>query len=192
VLAAFDPLVQTLRLLQIASAMPVLDESGAVVALDKPSNKLVALQELLDERAGAPTLVFAASRKLIELCSREVGVDHVLITGAQTPVERAESVSRFQTGVVPLALVTLGAGGEGITLTAADTAVFLQRSWSLVQNLQAEDRIHRIGQDASAVNIIDVVSDGSIEARVLEAFAGKEQSLQDVVRDKAALRSLLV
>ncbi len=190
-LAAFDPLVQTMRLLQIASACPVLDEAGGVTALKAPSNKLEALKDILVERDGAPTLVFAASRKLIELCSREVDVDHVLITGAQTPAERAESVARFQGGGVPLALVTLGAGGEGITLTAADTAVFLQRSWSLVQNLQAEDRIHRIGQDAEAVSIIDVVSAGSIEARVMEAFAGKEATLQDVVKDKATLRKLL-
>ncbi len=192
VLAAFDPLVQTLRLLQIASACPLLGDDGGVVALKAPSNKLAALQDLVEERDGAPTLVFAASRKLIELCSREIGVEHVLITGAQNPAQRAEAVSRFQGGNVPLALVTLGAGGEGITLTAADTAVFLQRSWSLVQNLQAEDRIHRIGQEAGSVNIIDVVSVGTIEARVLEALAGKEATLQDVVKDKAMLRKLLV
>lgn len=190
-LASFDPLVQTIRLLQLASAYPTLGPDGNVEALQKPSNKLAALLEIVEERDGAPTVVFAASRKLIELCSREVGVDHVLITGAQTPAERADSVARFQTGTVPLALVTLGAGGEGITLTAADTAVFLQRSWSLVQNLQAEDRIHRIGQEAGSVNILDVVSAGTIEARVQEAFAGKEATLQDVVKDRKILRSLL-
>lgn len=192
VLAAFDPLVQTLRLLQTASALPVLGDDGAVTALTKPSNKLDALQGILEESGGSPLVTFASSRKLIELCSREVGVDHILITGAQSPAERAENVARFQTGTVPLALVTLGAGGEGITLTAASTAVFLQRSWSLVQNLQAEDRIHRIGQEAEAVNIIDVVSMGTIEQRVHEAFADKEMTLADVVRDKAVLRSLLV
>lgn len=192
ILATFDPLVQTLRLLQAASAMPVLDEAGAVTALTKPSNKLDALKGLLEDVGDEPLVVFAASRKLIELCSREVGLDHVLITGAQSPSERAESVARFQGGGVPLALVTLGAGGEGITLTAASTAVFLQRSWSLVQNLQAEDRIHRIGQEAGSVNIIDIVSAGSIEARVMEAFAGKEATLQAVVKDKATLRKLLV
>lgn len=192
VVAAFDPLVQTLRLLQSASAMPEVDSEGNVVRLGKPSNKLDTLKELVEEAGGQPLVVFAASRKLIELCSQEVGVDHVLITGAQSPAERAEGVGRFQTGTVPLALVTLGAGGEGITLTAASTAVFLQRSWSLVQNLQAEDRIHRIGQAAEAVNIIDVVSIGTIEQRVHEAFADKELTLADVMKDRKILRSLLV
>ena len=192
VLAAFDPLVQTLRLLQVASAMPVVDEAGGVTSLTKPSNKLDALQGILEEAGGQPLVAFAQSRKFIELCDRELDVDRVLITGAQTPSERADNVARFQTGTVPLALVTLGAGGEGITLTAASTAVFLQRSWSLVQNLQAEDRIHRIGQEAEAVNIIDVVSMGTIEQRVHEAFAGKEMTLADVMKDKAVLRSLLV
>jgi SNF2 family DNA or RNA helicase len=192
ILATFDPLVQTLRLLQLASACPVVDADGNVTALKAPSNKLDALQDILSERSGSPTVVFAASRKLIELCSREVKVDHVLITGAQSPAQRADAVARFQEGAVPLALVTLGAGGEGITLTAADTAVFLQRSWSLVQNLQAEDRIHRIGQLGESVNILDVVSANSIEAKVMEALAGKEATLQDVVKDRKILRSLLV
>lgn len=192
VLAAFDPLVQTLRLLQTASAMPTLDEEGQVIALSKPSNKLDALQGILEEAGGQPLVAFAQSRKLVELCAREVGVDHILITGAQTPAERAENVARFQTGTVPLALVTLGAGGEGITLTAASTAVFLQRSWSLVQNLQAEDRIHRIGQEAGAVNVIDVISQNTIEHRVHEALADKELTLAEVVRDRATLRRLLV
>lgn len=192
ILATFDPLVQTLRLLQTASAVPVLGEDGGVEALKMPSNKVSALLELLAEADGAPLVVFAASRKLIELCSREVGVDHILITGAQSPADRAESVAKFQAGGVPLALVTLGAGGEGITLTAASTAVFLQRSWSLVQNLQAEDRIHRIGQQASSIQVVDVVSSNTIEQRVHEAFRDKEATLADVVKDKATLRKLLV
>lgn len=192
ILLTTDPLTQTLRLLQTASALPELGEGGQVVRLGKPSCKLAALQELLEECAGEPLVVFAASRKLIELISEEVDVDHILITGGQTPAERAGSVARFQTGSVALALVTLGAGGEGITLTAASRAAFLQRSWSLVQNLQAEDRIHRIGQTASSIEILDIVSADTIEARVHEAFADKELTMQDVVRDPDTLRRLLV
>lgn len=191
ILATFNPLVQTLRLLQVASAFPILGDDGSVIALGNPSNKLEALQELLEECSGEPLVCFAASRKLIEHCSREVGVDHILITGAQSPSERAESVARFQAGGVPLALATLGAGGEGITLTAASRAVFLQRSWSLVQNLQAEDRIHRIGQQGRAVEIIDIVSTDTLEYRVREALAGKETTLQEVVKDVKFLRDLL-
>lgn len=191
VLATFDPLVQTIRLLQTASAVPVLGENGGVEALTLPSCKVAALQELVDDMAGEPLVVFAASRKLIELCERELDVDLVTITGARTPSERNDAVAKFQTGNVPVALVTLGAGGEGITLSAAGTAVFLQRSWSLIENLQAEDRIHRIGQQSSAVNIIDIVTAETIEARVLEAFAGKEMTLADVVKDRSVLRSLL-
>lgn len=194
VLAAFDPLVQTMRLLQLASALTEVDADGNVTALTEPSNKVQALLELVDESAGEPLVVFAASRKLIELCSAKLtkeGVDHVSITGAVAPADRAAAVARFQTGTVPVCLVTLGAGGEGITLTAASRAVFLQRSWSLVQNLQAEDRIHRIGQGASSVEIIDIVSEDTIEARVMEAFRDKETTLAEVVKDKKTLRNLI-
>lgn len=192
ILAAFDPLVQSLRLLQTASALPVLDEAGGVSALSLPSCKVEALLDLLDEAAGAPMVVFAASRKLIELCSEKVDCDHILITGSQSSVDRATSIERFQRGGVPLALVTLGAGGEGITLTAASRAVFLQRSWSLVQNLQAEDRIHRIGQIGDSVEIIDVVSTGTLEEKVREVMYDKEATLADVVKDPKRLRDLLI
>lgn len=191
ILVATDPLTQMLRLLQTASACPVLDDLGNVIALSTPSCKVDALHELLDECAGEPLVAFAASRKLVELAAKEVSVDHVLITGAQTPAERAGAVARFQTGGVPLALVTLGAGGEGITLTAASRAAFLQRSWSLVQNLQAEDRIHRIGQEASSIEVVDIVSANTVEDMVRQAFADKQLTLQDVVRDPQALRVIL-
>lgn len=193
ILLASDPLTQTLRLLQTASALPVLDDNGLVSLLSKPSCKVDALKDLVDEVAGEPMVVFAASRKLIELCYETFGEEAcVLITGAQTSAERAAAVAKFQTGTVPLALVTLGAGGEGITLTAASRAVFLQRSWSLVQNLQAEDRIHRIGQSAEAVQIIDIITSGTVEEKVHQTFSDKELILADVVRDPKFMKDLLL
>lgn len=90
-----------------------------------------------------------------------------------------------------MVLVTLGAGGEGLTLTAASTAIFLQRSFSLTKNLQAEDRVHRIGQKADAVNIIDVITRDTIEDRVHEVRREKADRLEEVCRDEETLRQWL-
>jgi SNF2 family DNA or RNA helicase len=68
--------------------------------------------------------------------------------------------------------------------------VFLQRSWSLVQNKQTEDRIHRIGQERE-VQIIDLVASDTIEEKVLERVIEKGERLEEVVRDKDRLRELL-
>lgn len=203
-LIAGDPLTKAGRLSQIASATPVLEEREVVdeatgevrryadvVALGTPSNKLAALKDILDE-TDEPIVVFAASRKLIDLCEAELSKHHSLvrITGTESAEERSNNVRLFQEGTVRIALCTFGAGSEGITLTRASTMVMLQRPWSLVQSKQAEDRIHRIGQEASSVLIIDIVSKGTIDEAVYDTLVQKEQTLESVTRDKARLREL--
>jgi len=189
-----NALVKLLRLSQIASATPVLKD-GDVVALEDPSNKVQALLDILDEGDGTePVVVFAASRKLIDLVEQHLDkkkVTSVRITGSEGSELRALHVRQFQEGAVRVALCTFGAGSEGITLTRASTAIFLQRPWSLVQSRQAEDRIHRIGQDADKVLIIDLVSKGTVDAKVHEALVVKGEHLESVVRDRDRLAAML-
>lgn len=185
ILLATDPLAKLTRLVQLAAGTPQLDEAGNVKALADPSCKVQALHDALDEAPGEPLVVFAASRKLIELCSRSLEkakVLHRCITGLVGPEVRAESVADFQAGKVQVILATFGAGGEGITLTAASRALFLQRSWSHIDNVQAEDRIHRIGQERP-VEIIDVITSGTIEEGIHETDISKSERLQEIVRD---------
>lgn len=199
-LVADSPLTLAGRLVQIAAGTPVLGEltrrdptTGAdytvtgVVALSAPSCKVDALLEILEEAPGEPLVVFAASRKLITLCAEVLekkGISTVLLTGEVSPAARTQRVVLFQEGEAQVALCTTGAASEGITLTRASRAVFLQRDWSNVKNKQAEDRIHRIGQDADKVEIIDVITADSIEADVHEAGEMKEGFLQEIVRDR--------
>lgn len=190
-LLALDPLSQYSRLRQIASALPVLgdgeDLTTEVVALGLPSNKIEALLELLQVEAPDDQLVvFAEHRKLIELAAQALAkakIEAVQITGAVPEQQRYQNIEQFQHGHAQVALVTQGAGGEGITLTAASRAVFLQRHHSLIKNLQAEDRILRIGQEADKAEIIDFVSAGTIEEAVMLHNQEKEGRLQDLVQD---------
>ena len=189
ILAATDPLALLTRLSQIASATPVVDADGNVVALDAPSNKVAALLEILDDMDEArPVVVFAQSRKLIELADRELqrkGISTALVTGAVSAELRDANVQRFQEGGGRVALCTLGAGSEGINLFAADTAVFLQRSYSFGQSQQAEARVHRVGQVADKVTIIDLVSCESVDEAVIEALQFKGDMSEEVLRDRA-------
>jgi SNF2 family DNA or RNA helicase len=88
--------------------------------------------------------------------------------------------------------VTTGAGGVGLTLTAASTCVFLQRPWSLVEALQAEDRCHRIGSEIhDCVEIVDIVAANTIDTRVRAVLRDKSGQLADLVQDKRIVAELL-
>lgn len=189
VLTASDPLVRDTRLRQMACGLPVIeiDEEGEtqVVALSEPSCKTEALLEVIEEMGGKPLVVFAESKLLLRLASEVLTkkkLAHVSITGDVDSADRAAHVAAFQRKEVPIILVSMGAGAEGITLTAADTAVFLQRSYRMVLNRQAEARIHRHGQ-TEQVQIIDIITKDTIESEVFDKAQDKEEVLNDVTKD---------
>jgi SNF2 family DNA or RNA helicase len=194
-LVVTDPLVLVNRLRYVASAMPVLSEGGEITELTTPSNKIEALLDIVEQMPdGDPVVVFAESRKLVELAGRELearGLRCGYITGAVSSQLRAVTVEEFQAGKLDAVLCTTGAGAEGITLTRADTMVFLQRSWSNVANRQAEDRIHRIGASGEFARIYYLMSSGTVDEAVEAAAARKEGWLQEVVRDRDRLRALI-
>lgn len=198
ILVAPDPLVKLTRLRQIACGTPVIetdaDGEPQVVGLTEPSCKTEALLDIIDEMAGKSLVVFAESKLLLRhvsdvLTLKKIG--HVQITGDVDSAQRAANIAAFQAGEVPVILVSLGAGAEGITLTRADTAVFLQRSYRMVANRQAEARIHRHGQVAESVQIIDIVTKDSIESEVHEVAQDKEEVLNQITKDPAWVRRVL-
>jgi non-specific serine/threonine protein kinase len=192
-LIAGDELTAWGRLSQIACAMPVI-EDGKVVALDMPSCKVDALLEVIDECNGAALVVGSESRKLLELCSEQLTkhkITHTRIVGGMTQIERQTAVDMFQTAQVQVILVSLGAGAEGITLTRASRLVRLHGSYRSLINNQFEDRIHRIGQDADSVLIIDILTEGSIDSDRMEASHGKEEVGQQILHDPEWVRKVL-
>src|SRR5690606_37316563 len=106
---------------------------------------------------GAPVIVFASSKQLIDLAGAAVaesGRRVGYIVGGQSAKRRTETVDAFQAGELDVLLATTQAGGVGLNLTAADTVVFLQRPWSLVDSTMSEDRAPRRGssQNGSVKN----------------------------------------
>jgi len=191
---AFDPLTILTRLIQLASSTLEVNEIGEV-RLCAPSSKVDALIELLsDMEHNEPLVVFAQSRQLLNLAHERLekeGISHGMVWGNQSQFERQKAIDDFQAGQIRCILCTLGAGSEAITLTAASTICFMQRSWSMVTNRQSEDRVHRIGQSAESVTIIDLVAPGTVDDQILEAIQSKGDMLEEVVRDREAVRRML-
>jgi SNF2 family DNA or RNA helicase len=200
-LTAPSILTQTTRLLQFASSYAdmVVDEStGEMKAiLSEPSCKVDALMDDIGngDFGDDSVAVCAVSRQLIELLSAamtKAKIPHGLITGAQNEDERQKAVDDFQEGRIKWILFTAQAGGVGITLTTARRLVMLQRPWSLVDHKQALDRVHRIGSEIhDSILIMDYVTEGTIEERVLQVLETKSDNFEQIVRDKDQLMKLL-
>lgn len=188
-----NPLTELTRLTQFASAYAQVNEDGQV-RLTKPSCKIDALLEILADTGDEPAVVFAQSRQLIELAAEELRSHKIpfsMIVGGQGAWERERAKDDFQEGRVRVVLCTIAAGGIGITLTRANRAIFLQRSWSMIENKQAQDRVHRIGSEIhESIEIIDIVALGTVEEGQIRALEGKEERLQEFVRDADIVASI--
>lgn len=174
----------------------MVEVATADLKLSTPSSKVDDLVELLEELGDdEPLVVAAVSRQLIELAAerlKKLKVSFGLITGAQSQYERDQAVQRFQNGQIRVIMLTLGAGAEGITLTRSRTMLFMQESYSEIQNMQARDRVHRIGSERhDAIRIIKQVTPGTVEERREELLATKQMRMEEVVRDRETLARLL-
>jgi SNF2 family DNA or RNA helicase len=195
-LVTFSPLVQGARLTQFASAMCDIDADGNVRMVE-PSPKLDELEAILEELGDEPLAVFAASRQLIELAAARLTkreISHGLIVGGMHTLERDDVMRSYNDGKVRVILISLGAGAEGLSLTRGSTELFLDRSWSELQNKQGEDRLHGTGRGeagSTKLTIIDLITRNTVEEHRVDVLKGKADNLEELVRDRDALRAAL-
>lgn len=186
-IVATSPLTAMARLSQASCAtLSVVDDN---VILESPSCKVDAVIELASEMGGEPFVGFAESKKLINLCAdklRSLDYKVVLITGDQSTEERQYNIESFQAGRAQVLLMT-SAGAEGITLTAASTLVFIQLPYSNVLYSQVSDRVHRIGSVGDRVNIIHLVTENTVEEKIIKALDRKDEHLADLLKSSREL-----
>ena len=158
---------------------------GETSPLADRSGKLTALEELLDVilSEGDSVLVFTqyvAMARLIERRLQECGIASQFLHG-QVPVDKREAmVDRFQRGEVPVFLLSLRAGGVGLTLTRATHVVHFDRWWNPAVEDQATDRAYRIGQDRP-VQVHRLVTEGTVEDRIATLLERKREIADAVI-----------
>lgn len=163
------------------------------VTLTEPSPKLDVLEEIIEESGGKPLVVAAQSAQLIGLAAerlRKLKIPFGRIVGDVSEYERQVALDRFKRGDLPIMLITIDAGGEGVDgLQHSDTLVVLQRSWKMVANVQLEGRVDRIGSERhDSVHIIDIVTRSTIEeTRLFPRLSEKFQRLEEIQRDRMRL-----
>jgi len=181
-------LTELLRLQQITGGfLPVGDGTRQV-----SKAKLEALRDVLEDLkdAGKQVVIFARFRPEVEAIAKvagELGLTTFTLTGGTSTEDRGRGIRDFQGGRIQVFIAQIATGGLGITLTAADTAIFYSADFSLANYDQAKARLHRIGQKRP-VTYIHLVVKGSIDEEVIRRLA-KKQDLARLVVDE--LRKIL-
>jgi SNF2 family DNA or RNA helicase len=180
---AANVLTKLLRLSQVAGGY-VTDEEGNThqVGTDKFDTFRDLMEDLLD--SGKKVVVFARFIPEIKAITRylgNVGIGFRYITGEVSQEDRGIAVKDFQTDPdVKVFVAQIQTAGLGITLTAADTAIFYSMDFSLANHEQAKARIHRIGQKFP-VTYIYLLAAGTVDEKIFDALKEKKNVADTVV-----------
>lgn len=162
---------------------PMREGAGAGGRRRKPTAKA---QVLLDQlrpvvAEGHKALVFSQFTRYLSGVREELdaaGMRTAYLDG--TTSNRQAVIDSFRSGEADLFLISLKAGGFGLTLTEADYVFLLDPWWNPQAEEQAVDRAHRIGQD-KPVMVYRLVSEGTIEEKVMALKEKKAELFERVV-----------
>ena len=185
----FDVLSSLTRLRQLCchpELLPDLMRKG-----ESESAKFELLKELLLETldSGQKTLVFSQFTTLLKIIRRwldEQNISYEYLDGST--INRQERVDNFNKDKsIKLFLLSLKAGGTGLNLTSATNVIIYDPWWNPTAELQAADRIHRIGQKMP-VTTYKLVAKDSIEEKILELQKRKQGLFNGVIEKSSGIR----
>lgn len=148
--------------------------SGAAAALDTKS-------ELIETEGDTSSsvmsqhrvLIFCQMRQMLDIIETDLfkkhmpTVTYMRLDGSTNSVKRHAIVQTFNADPsIDVLLLTTHVGGLGLTLTGADTVIFVEHDWNPMKDLQAMDRAHRIGQK-KVVNVYRLVTKGTLEEKIM-------------------------
>ncbi|MFY9300856.1 MAG: SNF2-related protein [Candidatus Nitrosotenuis sp.] len=105
------------------------------------------------------------------------------IIGGQSDKDRQRQIDSFQNGETKLMIAGLRAGNVGINLTRARYVIFAELDWSPAIHLQAEDRLHRIGQKGT-VFAYYLIGNGTLDEHVAQVLVDKSYEIDAIMDNK--------
>ncbi|MED6140779.1 hypothetical protein PIB30_096802 [Stylosanthes scabra] len=152
---------------------------------DSAEAKIPAVLEYLGTviEAGCKFLIFAHHQPMLDaihefVLKKKSGLHQEFrIDGGTAAASRQHLVTDFQEkDFIKAAVLSIKAGGVGLTLTAASTVIFAELSWTPGDLIQAEDRAHRIGQ-VSSVNIYYLLANDTVDDIIWDVVQFKLDNL---------------
>lgn len=158
------------KLSQMANGA-IYDDNGDTINIH--SRKLDALEDIIESMNGRPLLVAYWFRHDLERISERLSSLHIPCTKLDT----ADSISRWNKGEIPVALIHPASAGHGLNLQNGGSAlVWFGLTWSLELYQQTNARLWRQGQTAETVVIQHIVAKGTIDEKILKALKNKDRT----------------
>merc|ERR1711988_883980 len=155
--------------------------------------KLKVLDRMLDEllKRGHKMLIFSQMTRMMDILGDYLnlkGLPFSRLDGSMHFEDRQVNIDNFnESKDVNIFLLSTRAGGLGINLTAADTVIIYDSDWNPQQDLQAQDRCHRIGQ-TKPVMVYRLVTANTMDQKIVERAAAKRK-LEKMIIHKSKFKA---
>lgn len=180
------------RLRQICNAPQLVPEHAGG---STSSVKLDELMREISENTGAhKVLIFSQFTGMLQLIAQAMdtqGIPYLYLDGSTRADTRQQLVSQFQQDEEQrVFLISLKAGGVGLTLTAADYVYLVDPWWNPAAEQQAIDRTHRIGQQ-NKVFAYKMICKDSVEEKILALQQRKQMIADDLISEETGFMKQL-
>ncbi|NDB63098.1 MAG: ATP-dependent helicase, partial [Nitrosopumilaceae archaeon] len=158
-----------------------INEKGKAIVLE---NKRESLRHMLQKHVMLRRKKSDVLSELKEKIRYKEIIDSAAsIIGGQSDKQRQDSIDSFQNGQTKLMIAGLRAGNVGINLTRAKYVIFAELDWSPAIHLQAEDRLHRIGQK-NTVFAYYLIGNGTLDEHVARVLVDKSYEIDSIMDNK--------
>ena len=152
------------KLLQMANGAIYTDDGDATLIHDK---KLDALEDMIEAANGKPVLVaywfkHDLKRIMLRLIEKKIQFEKL---------DSDSSIEKWNKGEIPVALIHPASAGHGLNLqSGGNTLIWFGLTWSLELYQQTIERLWRQGQTAGTVVVEHIITEGTIDERVMKAL----------------------
>ncbi|EDO18623.1 hypothetical protein Kpol_1048p54 [Vanderwaltozyma polyspora DSM 70294] len=136
----------------------------------KSTDQLVPSNTVISQHRA---LIFCQLKDMLDLVENDLfkkympSVTYMRLDGSVDPRDRQKVVRKFnEDPSIDCLLLTTKVGGLGLNLTGADTVIFIEHDWNPMNDLQAMDRAHRLGQK-KVVNVYRIITKGTLEEKIM-------------------------
>ena len=92
-------------------------------------------------------------------------------------IDTEESITKWNNGEIPVALIHPASAGHGLNLqSGGSTIVWFGITWSLELYQQTVARLYRQGQSSGTVTVIHILTEGTVDEKIVKALADKDSA----------------